>query len=225
MVAAKSDDGHFRYLLGQDSGYPAVNFNSWTSSSGSHVDVQGTHKNIIRQIGGASIVLLKNTNNTLPLTNPSTIAVIGSDAAPNSSGPNSTSGGTLSRSLTTDHHLPGCTDRSCDTGILAVGWGSGTADFPYLIDPLSAIKARAPSATVTSSLSDTDTTSAANAAKNKSVALVFISADSGEGYLTVEGNAGDRNDLKAWHSGDAVSSRRKYPLFLISLMQFSLSSS
>lgn len=174
------------YLLGQDSGYPAVNFNSWSSSSGSHVDVQGTHKNIIRQLGAASIVLLKNSNNTLPLTNPSTIAIIGSDAAPNPSGPNS------------------CTDRSCNTGILAVGWGSGTADFPYLIDPLSAIKARATGATITSSTSDTDTTSAANAAKNKSVALVFITADSGEGYLTVEGNAGDRNDLNAWHSGNAL---------------------
>lgn len=174
------------YLLGQDSGYPSVNFDSWNSGSGSHVDVQGNHKNIIRQIGAASIVLLKNTNNALPLTNPSTIGVIGSDAGPNSSGPNS------------------CTDRACNIGILAVGWGSGTADFPYLVDPLSAIKARAPSATVTSSLSDSDTTAAANAAKNKDVALVFISADSGEGYLTVENNAGDRNDLKAWHNGDAL---------------------
>lgn len=36
------------------------------------------------------------------------------------------------------------------------------------------------------------------------MALVFISADSGEGYITVEGNAGDRNDLNAWHSGNAV---------------------
>ncbi|KAG8916060.1 hypothetical protein FRC00_000633, partial [Tulasnella sp. 408] len=173
------------YLLGQDSGYPSVNFNSW-NSGGSHVDVQGNHKNIIRQIGAASIVLLKNTNSALPLKNPSTIGVIGSDAGPNPSGPNS------------------CSDRACNTGILAVGWGSGTADFPYLVDPLSAIKARAPSATVTSSLSDSDTTSAANAARNKDVAIVFISADSGEGYLTVEGNAGDRNDLKAWHNGDAL---------------------
>jgi beta-glucosidase len=75
---------------------------------------------------------------------------------------------------------------------------------------------------VTSSLSDSDLNAAANAAKGKDVALVFISADSGEGYITTEGNAGDRfvyflstfcdscltishrNDLKAWHNGDAL---------------------
>ena len=36
----------------------------------------------------------------------------------------------------------------------------------------------------------------------ESFALYNISdAGSSEGYLTVEGNAGDRNDLSAWHSG------------------------
>ncbi len=34
--------------------------------------------------------------------------------------------------------------------------------------------------------------------------MVFITSDSGEGYLTVEGNPGDRNDLYAWHGGDAL---------------------
>ncbi|KAG8999858.1 hypothetical protein FRB94_005883 [Tulasnella sp. JGI-2019a] len=164
------------YLLGQDSGYPAVNLGA---------SVQGTHKTLIRQIGSASIVLLKNTNAALPLKSPSSIAIIGSDSAPNPAGLNT------------------CTDQGCDVGILAVGWGSGTANFPYLSDPLSAIKAQT-TATVTSSTSDTDTTAAQTAAKGKSVAIVFISADSGEGYITVEGNAGDRNDLNAWHSGSAL---------------------
>lgn len=98
-----------------------------------------------------------------------------------------------------------CTDRGCDTGILAVGWGSGTANFPYLTDPLSAIKAQYPSASVTSDTSDTDTNGAQNAARGKQVAFVFISADSGEQYITVQGNAGDRNDMNAWNSGNAVS--------------------
>ncbi|KAF8308382.1 beta-glucosidase [Clavulina sp. PMI_390] len=175
------------YLLGQDSGFPATNFNSWTGA-GSHVNVQGTHGTLIRQIGAASTVLLKNTNNALPLVKPTTIAVIGNDAVPNSGGINS------------------CADRGCDNGILALGWGSGTANYPYLIDPLSAITTKASSigATVTSSSSDTDLTAAANAAAGKSVALVFISADSGEGYITVEGNVGDRNDLNAWHNGNAL---------------------
>ena len=115
-----------------------------------------------------------------------------------------------------------CTDRGCDTGILAVGWGSGTANFPYLSDPLSAIKAQT-SATITSSTSDTDTTGAANAARGKTAALVFITADSGEGYITVEGNAGDRNDLNAWHSGNAVSrsfeSRKAFSVLMVWCLQ------
>ncbi|KAH7104209.1 glycoside hydrolase superfamily [Auriculariales sp. MPI-PUGE-AT-0066] len=176
------------YLVGQDSGYPATNFNAWNSGSGQHIDVQGTHKTLIRQIGAASTVLLKNTNNALPLAKPASIAVIGSHAGPNSAGPNA------------------CTDRGCNTGVLAMGWGSGTADYPYLIDPLSAIRTRASqdSTTVTTSTSDTDTNAAKTAATGKDVAIVFITADSGEGYITVEGNAGDRNNLDPWHSGNAL---------------------
>ena len=34
--------------------------------------------------------------------------------------------------------------------------------------------------------------------------MVFINADSGKGYITVDGNAGDQKNLTAWHSGDAL---------------------
>lgn len=71
---------------------------------------------------------------------------------------------------------------------------SRTANFPYLVDPLSAITARSKNdgTTIISSLNDTDLDGAALAATHKTAALVFISADSGEGYITVEGNFGDR---------------------------------
>jgi hypothetical protein len=71
---------------------------------------------LIRTIGAASTVLLKNKNTTLPLKTPSTIGVVGNDAGPNSQGIN------------------GCTDRGCNNGILAQGWGSGTAEYPYVIN-------------------------------------------------------------------------------------------
>ncbi|EIN13535.1 beta-glucosidase [Punctularia strigosozonata HHB-11173 SS5] len=178
------------YLVGQDSGYPAVNFNAWNvnASPATHVNVQADHANLIRTIAAASTVLLKNTNHVLPLNKPKSIALIGSAAGPNPNGPN------------------GCTDRSCDSGVLAMGWGSGTDDFPYLTTPVDAITNRssADGTTISSSLSDTDLSAAASTASGKDVAFVFITADSGEGYLTVEGNAGDRNDLSAWHSGDAL---------------------
>ncbi|KAJ7594941.1 beta-glucosidase [Mycena floridula] len=176
------------YLLGQDSGYPAVNFNAFNSGAGTHVNVQADHKNLIRTIAAASTVLLKNTNSTLPLKAPKTLAIIGNGAATSSRGIN------------------GYTDRGGDDGVLAVGWGSGTANFPYLVAPLDAITARAKTdgTTVSSSTSDTDLNTAASVATGKDVALVFITADSGEGYITVEGNVGDRNNLQAWHGGDAL---------------------
>ncbi|KAH9898580.1 beta-glucosidase [Cubamyces lactineus] len=176
------------YLLGQDSDYPAVNFNSWNTGEGSHIDVQADHKDLIRTIDAAATVLLKNVNGALPLKAPKSIAVVGNGAGNSSRGPN------------------GYEDRSGDDGVLGMGWGSGTDDYPYLIAPVDAITARAKNdgTTVSSSLSDTDLNAAAQAASGKDVAFVFITADSGEGYLTVENNAGDRNDLNAWHSGDAL---------------------
>ncbi|KAJ7078551.1 glycoside hydrolase family 3 protein [Mycena belliarum] len=177
------------YLLGQDEGYPAVNFDSRNNSSPNdqRVDVQGDHKVIIREIGAASTVLLKNADNTLPLKNLKSIAVIGNGAAAPSRGPN------------------GFPNRAGNDGVLAMGWGSGTADFPYLIAPVDAITARAAQdgTQVSSSLTDTNLAAAAAASAGKDVALVFVTADSGE-IANVEGNRADRNDLQAWHGGDAL---------------------
>ncbi|KAI0781584.1 glycoside hydrolase family 3 protein [Irpex lacteus] len=178
------------YLLGQDKDYPAVNFNSKDPNSpiNQHVNVQGDHASLIRTIGAASTVLLKNERKALPLKAPKSIAVIGSGAGSNPDGPNA------------------CTDRGCNKGVLAMGWGSGTANFPYLIAPLDALTNRSAmdGTNITSSLSDDDTTAAAKAAAGKDVAFVFITADSGEEVETVEFNFGDRNNLDAWHNGDKL---------------------
>ena len=174
------------YLLGQDSGYPPVKFSSWNGGSGAP-NVSGTHSTVVREIARDGIVLLKNSNDALPLKKPKSLAIIGQDAIVNPSGANA------------------CTDRGCNTGTLAMGWGSGTAQFPYLVAPLDAIKPQATSdgtAIVTSTTDDT--TAAASAAAQAATAIVFITADSGEGYITVEGNAGDRNNLDPWHSGNAL---------------------
>lgn len=70
------------YLLGQDQGYPKPNIWSWDNGDhrNLHVNVQGDHASLIREIGAASVVLLKNVNWTLPLVAPKTIAIIGTDA-------------------------------------------------------------------------------------------------------------------------------------------------
>jgi hypothetical protein len=64
----------------------------------------------------------------------------------------------------------------------------------YYSQPLDAIqtKAREFHTTVDYLLEDFDLPRAGNIAIRRSAALVFVSADSGESYITVDGNEGDR---------------------------------
>ena len=131
---------------------------------------------------------MKN-NGALPLTgNEKWTGVFGEDAGENLYGPN------------------GCADRGCDDGTLAMGWGSGTADFPYLVTPLEAIKrVVTDNGRAIGSVLDNYAYAQIQAlAAQISVAIVFVNADSGEGYITVDTNFGDRNNLTAWGSADAL---------------------
>lgn len=169
------------YLTGQDQGsYPSFSLSR---------NVQANHKTNVRAIARDGIVLLKNDANILPLKKPASIAVIGSASVIGAHANNSAS----------------CSDKGCDNGALGMGWGSGSVNYPYFVAPYDAINTRASSQGTKVTLSNTDsTTSGASAASGKDVAIVFITADSGEGYITVEGNVGDRNDLNPWHSGNAL---------------------
>ncbi|KAJ4356420.1 glycoside hydrolase 3 [Didymosphaeria variabile] len=170
------------YKVGQDKGYPTATFNSWKIGN---YNVGGNHKDNVRKMARDGIVLLKNTDNALPLKKPKSIAVIGSDSIVAPKGANA------------------CADRGCNDGTLAVGWGSGAIEFPYLIAPLDAIKTQAQQDGTTITTSTTDNAQqGASAAQNAEVAIVHINSDSGEGYITVEGNVGDRKDLNPWHNGN-----------------------
>lgn len=92
--------------------------------------MRADHAKIIRKLGAAGTVLLKNTNNTLPLKKPMNIGVFGNDAADFTQGQY-----TLSISS-------GLASGDYDIGTLAVGGGSGTGRFTYVVPPLDAIKAR-----------------------------------------------------------------------------------
>ncbi|KAK4507935.1 hypothetical protein PRZ48_001670 [Zasmidium cellare] len=157
-----------------------------------HVDVQREHYQGIREVAAKGTVLLKNTG-ALPLTGKEKLTtVFGSDAAENQYGPN------------------GCGDRGCDNGTLAMGWGSGTANFPYLITPLEAIKSevRSNRGNIESVIDDYAYTQIAALARRAGevdgVCLVFANSDAGEGYIVVDGNEGDRNNLTLWHNGDTL---------------------
>jgi beta-glucosidase len=88
-------------------------------------DVRENHASLVRKIGSGGTVLLKNTNNSLPLKDLKTIAVFGNDAADLTSG------------------LTYAEDSTFDQGTLATGGGSGSARFTYVVPPLEAIKTRA----------------------------------------------------------------------------------
>ncbi|KAK8091722.1 beta-glucosidase 1 precursor [Apiospora hydei] len=183
---------------------PQINFDSWTKDTNGpmhyyakegeqqinwHVNVQRDHRNLIRDVAAKSTVLLKNENNALPLKSPKFLAVIGEDAGPNPKGPN------------------GCSDRGCDDGTLAMGWGSGTADFPYLVTPLDALTMKtADDGTRLEHVIDNYAWDSTKTLVSQAdvTALVFVNADSGEGYITVDGNEGDRNNLTLWGSGDEL---------------------
>lgn len=83
-----------------------------------------------------------------------------------------------------------------------MGWGSGTANLPYLSTPEDAIKERSSNA----EFHITDKFPGNIEVSPDDVAIVFLSADSGENYITVKSNPGDRSyaGLYAWYEGDEL---------------------
>ncbi|KAL0932407.1 beta-glucosidase 1 precursor [Colletotrichum truncatum] len=186
-------------------GLPDINFSSWTLDTvgplqyyakenvqtiNQHVDVRKgkEHSNLIREIGAKATVLLKNEG-ALPLKKPKFLAVIGEDAGPNPRGPN------------------GCSDRGCNDGTLAAAWGSGSSNYPYLITPDQALQKRALEdgtryESILSNYESVATTALVSQAD--ATTIVFVNANSGEGYINVGGNEGDRQNLTLWNSGDEL---------------------
>ena len=193
------------YYVGRDEASVPTNFYSWSVNTydhassadknspiilvNEHVDVRDEHAAVIRSVAQASNVLLKNSG-ALPLTgNERQVGIFGYDAGSNPWGAN------------------GCPDRGCDNGTLAMGWGSGTTNFPYLVTPEQAIQNYVLTQTkgeVYAILQNSAETQIQSLATTADTALVFVNADSGEGYIDIDGNAGDRNNLTLWIEGDRL---------------------
>ncbi|KAI8086821.1 glycoside hydrolase superfamily [Gilbertella persicaria] len=191
------------YKMGQDKDFPETRINGFHRDQEPFVDVQGDHYKLAREMAAASTVLLKN-DGVLPIDKKKikSAALIGSGIKKNPNGINS------------------CEDHGCLIGHLAQGWGSGTADFPYLIDPLTGLSdAFGKDVAIKSSDNDWDLDAAANAAKDAEVAFVFSAATSGEEYIVFDGNVGDRNNLSLWNNGDnlikAVADANKNTIVVI----------
>ncbi|SHO79579.1 Uncharacterized protein MSYG_3929 [Malassezia sympodialis ATCC 42132] len=188
------------YFVRQDEGYPKPNFNFLDitdPATNEHVDVMADHDVVSREISTAAIALLKNTNETLPLSKPKKIALIGSDAGPFPLGLN---------------YYPD--NIGWPSGALSMGWGSGSTMNPYLVTAYEAIqqRARQDHTAINWSFDDFDYKNAQKVANYSDVAMVFVTSLSGEGYGTVPAtkpedtaaNMGDRNNITLWNSGEQL---------------------
>ncbi|KIM49543.1 glycoside hydrolase family 3 protein [Hebeloma cylindrosporum] len=193
------------YHLGQDSGYPPVNFDAQKRDGSGprnlNVNVRSAaHTALVKEIAMASSVLLKNNRTVnssgttlrgLPAVKgvAKSVAIVGQDAK-----------------------MPklDCNElNECNDGTMSVGWGSGSNSLDFLVPPVDALKSYlGDSATITTSLSNS-LDDGANAAKGKDMAFVFVNAMSGElgPYDIVVGNMGDRNDLNLWWKGGSLVER------------------
>lgn len=135
------------FALGQNSGFPGMDASGgaypaiddyepesywkeeWTAAGAlntvTNVNARSiNHTSLIRTLGAAGTVLLKNTNSALPLKNPHNIGVFGNAAG----------------DLTTGLYFR---SYNYEYGCLPAGGGSGTARFADLVSPLEAIKLKA----------------------------------------------------------------------------------
>lgn len=147
-------------------------------------DVRGDHAKFIREMGAAATVLLKNTNDTLPLTDRlGTIGIFGNDAADPADG--------LYR------------DGPVEMGTLDIGGGSGSGRHFNVVSPLIAIRQKAAElgARVQYVLNN-DLLMGGDTSMifpKPDVCLIFTKAWAGEGS--------DRETLKLdWHGNEVITS-------------------
>lgn len=121
------------FYVGQGTGYPAAAVHSNLQLQ-EPVNVQGDHSDLIREIGAAGTVLVKNVNDTLPLKNPRFLSVYGYDATIKA-GPwqNPTRyGGGYEVNF----------GWNTFNGTMITGGGSGGSTPPYVVAPFQAIQER-----------------------------------------------------------------------------------
>lgn len=192
------------------TGDDVPNFSSWTTHTyGQHFPFQN-YGPIIQQnlhidarskfttstalsVAREAVVLLKNDGRNLPIARVDgvrRILIAGVGAGPDPKGWN-------------------CKDQSCVDGVLTSGWGSSSVNNPYVVTPFEAItkKAIEQNMIVDYSTDVWDFEHLDDMADMADISIVVVNADSGEGYIMVDDNYGDRRNLSLWHNGDEVIQR------------------
>ncbi|ODV83832.1 glycoside hydrolase family 3 protein [[Candida] arabinofermentans NRRL YB-2248] len=137
-----------------------------------------------------AIVLLKNVNESLPLTKANginRIALLGSLAGTDPAGIN-------------------CD--SCFNGSTPNGYGSGHGRASFFVSPEMGIGSRAFEEKVAMEVvrEDWDMETVQDGAIYQDAAIVFVGAASGEDLFSIDENYGDRNNLTLWNNGDNLIS-------------------
>ncbi|KAK6064867.1 glycosyl hydrolase family 3 N terminal domain-containing protein [Seiridium cupressi] len=138
------------YHAGQDKDFPEITAVFHTKDNPSNelvredVDVRNGHHRLIREVGSAGTILLKNQNNVLPLKKPKYVSVFGYDAvvaptpwnSPGSFGPRKAIGW-----IPADNVFSLSTQTTFN-GTLVTAFGSGSSNPPYMVDPFTALQKR-----------------------------------------------------------------------------------
>lgn len=192
------------------TGDDVPNFSSWTSHTygqqypfqdygpivqeNLHIDARSKFStNAALAVAREAIVLLKNEGRNLPIARVDgvrRILIAGVGAGPNPKGWN-------------------CKDQKCVDGVLTSGWGSASVNNPYVITPYEAISKKAIEQNmIVDYCNDVwDLDHIEDLADFADMAIVIVNAYSGEGYIQVDDNYGDRRNLSLWHNGDELIQR------------------
>lgn len=209
VVAAWYQVGQDGWPLPPPDGDGGPNFSSWTYEEvgkihdgspsdtetgvvNKFINAQGEgddfHGNLVRRIAAEGTVLVKNDENMLPLDRNGwkehektgkemkyRVGVFGEDARVSRQG------------------LNACKDQACNDGTLSTGWGSGAVDYPYLIEPFSALRDafNNNSVYVTDWLENT-LPSQKEILEDQDICIVFGNSIAGEGYLKWEGRCTEK---------------------------------
>ena len=165
------------------------------------INVQGSgedfHGILAQQVAAEGTVLVKNVDGILPLRpqgpprdppdSKYRVGIYGEDAAANPDGPNA------------------CVDRSCNRGTLAVGWGSGAVEFPFLTPPFDALQSSFDHQAVELFLARTNDLPKDVMKKiyQQDLCIAFINSDAGEGFASWQGIT-DRPDLQPQKGGNEL---------------------
>ncbi|TPX09896.1 uncharacterized protein E0L32_008918 [Thyridium curvatum] len=138
------------YHAGQDKDFPETTAVFSTRDNPSHalvrkdVDVRNGHHKLIREVGSAGTILLKNENNALPLKKPKYVSVFGYDAVAPGTPWNSPGSFGFRKAINwipRDNVFARQKLRTFN-GTLLTAFGSGSTSPPYIIDPFSALQKR-----------------------------------------------------------------------------------